>query len=606
MKKKILVVDNHPLLLKLFLNFFEEQGYKVLAAKDGLRALEILETFTPAVIFTDLIMPNISGDKLCRVIRGMPRFDETYIVVISGIAAEEKLDFHSWGANACIAKGPFRTLATHILAILERAERNGVKDSPVEVLGLDNVFQREITKELIFSNKHFQVTLDNMSEGILEFVGDTKIVYVNPALSAMLGISEEKLLATKFVDLFEEECRQRIESRVASMGKSPLFITDEEPVRIADKILTLAFLPVRHDDQQSVIVLAHDITERKLAEKKLAFESSLNEAVAKISELLISSGSMADVAQLILNEVRTLTNSGYGFVGYVDEEAKTLCPVAMGREIWDDCRIAGQKLPLHETKGLLGWVLSNKLPLLSNVASTDPRSSGVPDGHVAVERFLGMPAMLNGQLIGILALANSERDYDLQDLKVVERLASLYALAFQKQRNEARIEFLAHHDPLTGLVNRHLFNDRLESGLTLARRNKEQLALLFIDLNDFKLINDTLGHEAGDHVLQEVARRLLDAGRGSDTVARLGGDEFMIILNALRDKKAAEGVADKILHRLCQPILVNEKVCSIGACIGISIYPEDGEDAETLLRKADKAMYCVKQNRVSDFDFYSS
>ncbi len=606
MEKKVLVVDNHPLHLKLLANLLKEKGYKVLVAKDGLQALEILETFVPSIIFTDLIMPNIGGDKLCRLIRSTPRFDNTYLVIISGIAAEEKLDFCSWGANACIAKGPFKAMATHVLAVLERAEQLGVHDSLPEILGLDGVFQREVTKELLFSNKHLQVTLDNMSEGLMEIVHDTKIVYANPAVSAVLGMSEEKLLGTRFIDLFSGASRERIDARLALMANSPCFFSDDEPVELAGRILTLAFLPVRHEELRSVVVIAHDITERKQAERKLAFEAGLNEAVARVSEMLISSGSMQEIADLVLSEARTLTESSHGFVGYVDEETEMLCPVSMGRDIWADCQLTERRFPLHSIRGLWAWVLTEKQPLLTNVAHSDPRSVGVPEGHVPVERFLGMPAMLNGQLIGLLSLVNSQRDYDLQDLKVVERLASLYALAIQKQRDEAQIEYLAHHDPLTGLVNRHLFNDRLASGLTLAARHRQMLALLFIDLNDFKLINDSLGHEVGDHVLCEVANRLIDSVRTSDTVARLGGDEFMIILHDLRNKAAAEGVAEKVLAKLAQPILVHDKVCSIGACIGISFYPDDGEDAETLLRKADKAMYCVKQNRASDFGFYGT
>lgn len=146
-RSKVLVVDNQPVILKLLTNFLTDKGYEVFPAEDGLRALEILETITPAIIFTDLVMPNISGDKLCKIIRRLPRLKDTYIAVISGIAAEETVDFLSWGANACIAKGPFRELSENVQAVIGRAEECGVSNCCPEVLGLENIYQREMTKE---------------------------------------------------------------------------------------------------------------------------------------------------------------------------------------------------------------------------------------------------------------------------------------------------------------------------------------------------------------------------------------------------------------------------------------------------------------------------
>jgi len=432
---------------------------------------------------------------------------------------------------------------------------------------------------------------------------DMRVVYANPAAVAVTGVAEEKMLGSRFSDLFGEQNRQLIEEMLATLDDAPAVLDEAAPVLVDNKIITLAFLPVRHDDQYSVIVIVRDITARKAAAAELAFESSLNQAVARISELLISAGTMESIAEVISEEAKKLTGSGYGFVGYTDDETCSFRPVTLARDIWQACQVVDKNIVFHQFSGLWGWVLTAKQPLLTNAARNDPRSSGTPEGHIPIDRFLGVPALLNGQLIGMLALANPAHDYGIQDLRVAERLASLYALALQKQRDEARIEHLAHHDPLTGLVNRHLFNDRLETGLTLSRRHMQKLALLFIDLNDFKLINDTLGHDAGDHVLVEVARRLLDTVRNSDTVARIGGDEFMVIIHDLPDKKAAEVVAEKMLRRFSQPILVKGKVCSIGACIGISVYPDDGEDGETLQRKADKAMYCVKANGISDFGF---
>lgn len=169
---------------------------------------------------------------------------------------------------------------------------------------------------------------------------------------------------------------------------------------------------------------------------------------------------------------------------------------------------------------------------------------------------------------------------------------------------EAQVSFLAYHDALTGLPNRELFKDRLENALAGARRKKERLAVMFLDLDRFKNINDSLGHSCGDEVLKAVAGRLRQCARQQDTVARLGGDEFLILLRDLREDGEAEDVARRVVEAMAQTFLVEGRALSTGGCIGISVFPEDGGDSETLIRNADAAMYCAKEegsNRVRIF-----
>ena len=154
----------------------------------------------------------------------------------------------------------------------------------------------------------------------------------------------------------------------------------------------------------------------------------------------------------------------------------------------------------------------------------------------------------------------------------------------------------AHHDSLTDLPSRTLLMDRLAHALSRARRTQAQIAVLFIDLDSFKPVNDTLGHAAGDRVLQIVAKRLLGCVREEDTVARLGGDEFVIVLESFDHAEDLDVVADRILDTLQQPFAIaNQQVC-ISASLGISLYPHNGTDADTLLRHADEAMYQAKQH----------
>jgi len=168
------------------------------------------------------------------------------------------------------------------------------------------------------------------------------------------------------------------------------------------------------------------------------------------------------------------------------------------------------------------------------------------------------------------------------------------------RESEARMGHLAHHDMLTGLPNRTLFEDRLTQTLARAERNGTPFALLYLDLDDFKPINDTHGHEAGDEVLRQVAQRLAGVPRKSDTVARLGGDEFAILLEDLEDASAnAALIADKCRDAVAAPILFSGRSVTVGLSIGVARYPEDGLGAGELFRHADQAMYCLKKAKAA-------
>jgi diguanylate cyclase (GGDEF)-like protein/PAS domain S-box-containing protein len=165
----------------------------------------------------------------------------------------------------------------------------------------------------------------------------------------------------------------------------------------------------------------------------------------------------------------------------------------------------------------------------------------------------------------------------------------------ERKHAEAEIAFKAYHDALTNLPNRSLFLDRLEIALANAERNRTNLAVLFLDLDDMKSINDTFGHATGDGVLRITASRLSDSLRGGDTVARVGGDEFLIVLTLLADIRDAETVARKILNRISEPAAIDRDEIYVTSSIGVALYPRDGEDAESLIRCADGAMYRVKE-----------
>jgi diguanylate cyclase (GGDEF)-like protein/PAS domain S-box-containing protein len=175
----------------------------------------------------------------------------------------------------------------------------------------------------------------------------------------------------------------------------------------------------------------------------------------------------------------------------------------------------------------------------------------------------------------------------------------------ERKRIEQRLEQLALYDTLTGLPNRTLFYDRMSQLLALAKRNNYVLALLYMDLDRFKEINDRLGHVVGDLVLKEAAQRMTSCTRKSDTVARMGGDEFIGICGRVTAQQDAAVVANKIIGALARPFHIKGHECVIGASVGVSLYPNDGDDVETLVSKADQAMYRVKVTGRGGYAFFS-
>jgi diguanylate cyclase (GGDEF)-like protein/PAS domain S-box-containing protein len=175
----------------------------------------------------------------------------------------------------------------------------------------------------------------------------------------------------------------------------------------------------------------------------------------------------------------------------------------------------------------------------------------------------------------------------------------------ERKRAEERIEYLATHDALTGLPNRLMFSQLINHAIQAARRYQRQFAVLFIDLDRFKIINDTMGHEAGDQLLQEIAKRFKQSLRAVDVVGRLGGDEFIIMIEEVNELNQVETLAHKILSSAMKPMVLLGEECHVTASIGISIYPRDGEDEQTLMKNADMAMYFAKEEGKNNYQFYS-
>ena len=189
-------------------------------------------------------------------------------------------------------------------------------------------------------------------------------------------------------------------------------------------------------------------------------------------------------------------------------------------------------------------------------------------------------------------------------LSILKIFAARAGAEMERKRTETAMRDMAYHDALTGLPNRILLHDRLEMALLQANRNNSLVGLLYIDFDRFKQVNDTLGHDVGDKLLQEVGNRLKDCLRQQDTVARLGGDEFILLLPEISNSEDAGSLAQKLLDTVRPPIFIGEHELNITLSIGIGLYPLDGKNSKSLIKCADEALYLAKDSRRDYYQYY--
>ena len=242
--------------------------------------------------------------------------------------------------------------------------------------------------------------------------------------------------------------------------------------------------------------------------------------------------------------------------------------------------------------------VSHPEDILATEKNMQRLSRGEIDSFTAEKRYLRK----NRTPIWVHLTVASRRGIDgrrLHDISIVEDIT-------ERKEAQSRVQYLATHDEMTGLANRTLFNELIEHAVARERRENGRFAVLYIDLDRFKIINDTLGHEAGDQLLQDMASRLKANVRGSDVLARLGGDEFVLLATQVPDRPTAALIARKLLLLALKPVEIAGQQCRVTASIGIAMFPDDATDATALMKAADMAMYRAKEEGKNGFQFYSA
>lgn len=263
----VMVVDNDPGVLAFMTVLLENEGKTVVTAEDGLAALSHLDTVQPDLIFVDLVMPNISGDKLGKILRSHEQYDNTWLIMISAISPEEQIDYASYGFDACIAKGPFGKMGPIVLDVISRLGTTITRSKPGGMYGQENLYKREITRELLSTKRHSDLIIENLAESILETNQEGRIISANGAATRLFDIPEESLLSSNILDLFEDAQRPDVSSLLyqAAPGDTPRELT----LRHRGRVITLHILAVDDEGVISPIVIAQDVTDAHRSQEEL-------------------------------------------------------------------------------------------------------------------------------------------------------------------------------------------------------------------------------------------------------------------------------------------------------------------------------------------------
>jgi diguanylate cyclase (GGDEF)-like protein/PAS domain S-box-containing protein len=352
-----------------------------------------------------------------------------------------------------------------------------------------------------------------------------------------------------------------------------------------------------------LVVNSRDLSERMSAEKRRAAQARYQKKISRLGQAALTK---RDPAELVAKAVQSvLEGLGGGAVAYL-ERGSTERELVLRRVAGLAATSTDSAVASIEPGSALAPLMEASEPVVLN----GPWKEGLPLPFEWMRRYgalAAVPIPADGGPRGVVcAFGEAPGAFGPEETRFLTAAASMVSAALHRLDSEARLAYLAQFDPLTGLPNRTLLSDRFSLMIVQARRRGVSLGVLFIDLDDFKLVNDTQGHAAGDELLQEAAKRLQSALRDGDTVARISGDEFAVILGDLARPDDAALVAQKIIDRLATPATIQGQETIVTASIGIATFPADGDNAETLLGAADAAMYRAKQSGRNAFQFFTA
>lgn len=412
-----------------------------------------------------------------------------------------------------------------------------------------------------------------------------KFVFVSAACERLLGYKPDELIGTNMIELVHPDDRERTLHAAGEIMQGQWQTNLENRyVRKDGQVVDIMWTARWSSEDRVRVAVARDVTERKRAER-------IRDALYLISEAAHAADTLLLLYERLHSIIGTLLPAESFTVALYDEPNDTLTfPYCVNEHA-----LGAEPQPLGADTRIDRVIRGGEaLHLPGSECASTTGERGTPQGESG--DWLGVPLRLHGRVMGALVVESFSEDvrYSEDDQNLLEFVSTQVAVTIERKQAEVRLQHKANHDALTDLPGRTLFQDRFDMALRRARREEERIALLYIDIDGFKQVNDTHGHAAGDALLCAIAKRLSEQVRDFDTVARLGGDEFTVLLEKVSDNDGVAGVVDRIHAAISDPFELGEERVTISASIGAAVFPEDGETREELIRRADADMYARK------------
>jgi diguanylate cyclase (GGDEF)-like protein/PAS domain S-box-containing protein len=497
------------------------------------------------------------------------------------------------------------TIWIQLTTSLRRDSRSG---APVEFIAIleDITDRKRAEAALRDSEERYRLMVETTEEGVWCFDAGGKITFVNQRMAQMLGYDAAELTGRPMLGLVDRESQPSV---LAHLERCRQGAREQYDLKLQRQdghelwaILSASPLFDRQGGYTGALCMLTDITERKRAELLRAEEK-------RVLEMLAKGFHLHEVLVVLLQAMELQFLPGMATAMLLDETGLMFTEL-LGPHLPARFLSAHFDLAIGPDVGpCAAAAFYNQAVIVADIDAC----TQWPDFRELALRYGISACWANpirtskGEVLGVLSLNYRQpRAPDARQLELMEKITHLAGIAVERKQSEQQLAHLAQYDMLTGLPNRMHFNSRLQENLAHARRDGDLVAVLLMDLDRFKNINDTLGHHAGDLLLKEVAQRLTHNVRETDTVARLGGDEFVILQTHVHQPEAAGQLAAKLVEAMARPFLLEGKEIHSGASIGIALYPLDTHDGGQLLKQADMAMYKAKTQGRYNYQFYTS
>ena len=543
-KIKILIVEDEGIVALDLQERLEYLGYEVCGIADTAKnALRLSAKYSPNLVLMDIVLKG-ERDGISAAKQIYDLF-EIPVVFLTAYADEKTL---------------MRAKQSNPHGYIVKPFNIQMLQSNIEMA----LHRHDVDVEL---KKSYSTTLSSIGDAVISFDNDGIVRFINPMAEALTGWTSKEAIKRKLTDIFilinsQVDNEQPINPMM--LMEQQKFLSHQTGFALKSKFDTLIpialnIIPIRAKEEpgheKGIIIFSdkrhHIVSEHQIKIGEKIFDNSIEGIILTDKNLRIQQ----------INKTFTEV-TGYEFA---EIEGKTPSLLQSGRH--DDEFYKGMWASLHRTGMWQGQIYNM-------------RKSG--------EIYL--------EWLSIYGIKNTQGE--------VINYIGLFSDLTEKQMTQDHIHHLAHYDALTNLPNRLLFTERLKQSVVFARRKKSSIALFFLDLDAFKKVNDSLGHDAGDILLQEVAIRLKNNIRESDTVCRLGGDEFTIIIENYEQISDVITVVNKILKAISAPMQIGTHIFYVTASIGIAIYPDNGNDIHDLIKNADTAMYAAKEKGKNCYEFY--